>query len=115
MHELLEARQARFGHNQSLFRAVNERVETLAGNGAAQGSVPFLCECANPDCDSQLDLSLAEYEAIRQNSTQFFVLPDHVFPDVETVVDDRDSYVIVDKFGEGGRVAAATDEREVGT
>jgi hypothetical protein len=111
MDVLLEARQARFGKNQSLFRAVNEQVESLIGVRPAGSPVSFFCECANPDCGSQIDLSLADYEAIRQYSTQFFVLSDHVYPDVETVVDERGSFVIVDKFGAGGRVATESDAR----
>jgi len=113
MHDLLEAREARFGENQSLFRAVNERVESISDNGANRSPVSFLCECANTDCDNQIDLSLDEYEAIRHDSTHFFVLHDHVFPDVEAVVEERASYVIVEKFGQDGRVAAATDERRI--
>jgi|SRR5215213_4256904 len=109
--DLLDARQARLGRNQVLFRSVNEQVETLSGTRTTASPVSFLCECANLDCGSLIDLSLAEYEAIRQNSTQFFVLSDHVFPEVETVTDDRGTYVIVEKFGEGGRVAATSDAR----
>jgi hypothetical protein len=107
----LDARRARLGRNQVLFRSVNEQVETLSGTQSTASPVSFLCECANLDCGSLIDLSLAEYEAIRQSSTQFFVLPDDVFPEVEAVVADRGSYVIVEKFGEGGRVAATGDAR----
>jgi hypothetical protein len=112
MDHLLTARQARFGNNQSLFRSVNEEMETLSAAGTTVGAVGFFCECANPDCSDRIDLSLGDYEAIRQSPTQFFVLPKHVFLEVEAVVDDRSSYVIVDKFGEGGRVAVATDDRQ---
>ena len=109
MEDLLEARQAKLGKNQALFRAVNDPVESLSGNRASASPLSFLCECANLDCGSTIDIAPAEYEEIRQNSTHFFVLPDHIFPEVETVADDRGSYLIVEKFGAGGRVAAASE------
>ena len=111
MDHLLEARQARLGNNQAPFRAANEEMETLSRDGLTGSPVGFVCECANPECGSQPPVALDEYEVIRQNSTRFFVLPDHVFGDVETVVDDRGRYVIVERFGAGAQVAAATDGR----
>jgi len=111
MSTLLEARQARLGNNQSLFRAVNEEVQKISEAERLAHAVSFVCECANPDCGDNIVLSLGDYEAIRQNPTHFFVLRYHVFNDVETVEDDRGRYVVVEKFGEGGRVAAATDAR----
>jgi hypothetical protein len=107
----LEARQIRLAKNQALFRAVNEEVENIAENQADRGPISFVCECAKPDCGTPVDLALGEYEAIRSNSTHFFVLPDHVFPEVENIIDDRGRYVVVEKFGPGGRLVAAVDDR----
>lgn len=109
--ESLDARQAQLAKNQALFRAVNEEVENIAENQTVAGPVSFICECAMPDCGSPVELALGEYEAIRSNSTHFFVLPDHIFPEVEKVVDDRGRYVVVEKFGTGGRLVAAVDDR----
>ena len=69
----------------------------------------LLCECADPNCDAYIELTQGEYEAVRRNPTRFFVLPDHVFPEVETIVDDRGRYVVVEKFGAGARVVEAID------
>ena len=106
-----EVRQVRLAQNQSLFRAVNERVETVAGQFAATAPLSFICECAYTDCGRHIELTREEYEAIRANATHFFVLPDHVFPEVEAVLEDRGAYVVVEKLGIGGRVAAAGDLR----
>jgi hypothetical protein len=103
-----EARQVRLGKNQSLFRSVNERVEKIIEQQTTYGPVKFICECANPECGASIELTLGEYEAIRKDPTHFFVLPDHVFPEVENVVDDRGRYVVVEKFGGGQRIAEAT-------
>jgi hypothetical protein len=103
----LEDRQIRLAKNQALFRSVNQEIEHIADAQAAAGPLSFLCECASPACGAHLELPQGEYDAIRQNPTHFFVLPDHVYPEVETIVDDRDRYVIVEKFGVGGRIAQA--------
>ena len=104
----LDERQTRLAKNQALFRSVNERVEKISDQQTTHGPINFICECANPDCGATIELSHGEYEAIRRNPTHFFVLSDHVYPEVENVVDDRGRYVVVEKFGAGGRVAEAT-------
>jgi hypothetical protein len=111
MDNQLEARQARLGTNQSLFRAVNEEVERISMDEGEASPTRFVCECASPDCSSEILLHINDYEAIRDDPTHFFVLPDHVFPEVEDVVDDRGDYVIVEKHGVGGRVAEVADNR----
>ena len=106
----LDARQARLGKNQALFRAVNGEIENIAQNHSADLPLDFLCECANPACDAYIELTRGEYEAVRENPTHFFVLPGHVFPEVESIAAYRGGYVVVEKFGAGGRVAEATHE-----
>jgi hypothetical protein len=109
----LEARQIRLAKNESLFRSINERVEKISDGYTTPGPVNFICECANPDCGATIELSHGEYEAIRKNPTHFFVLSEHVFPEVETIVEDRKRYVVVEKFGAGGRTAAAVSSETV--
>jgi hypothetical protein len=110
-NDSLEARQIRLAKNQALFRAVNEEVENIAEIQTDPGPISFVCECAMPDCGSAIELAHGEYEAIRRNPTHFFVLTDHVFPEVENIIDDRGRYVVVEKFGAGGRLVAAVDDR----
>lgn len=98
----LEARQVRLGKNQALFRAVNGEINQI--EQTTVGPLNLLCECASPTCGAYIELTRGEYEAIRQDPAHFFVLPDHVFPEVETIVDDRARYVIVEKFGAGRRI-----------
>jgi hypothetical protein len=112
MSDLADHRQVRLAQNQTLFRSVNERVDKVVQNFAADGRLGFVCECADRDCGSHIDLSHEEYDAVRQHPTHFLVLHDHVYPEVEVVVDERDRYVVVEMFGAGGRVATATDPRQ---
>jgi hypothetical protein len=37
------------------------------------------------------------------------VRPGHVYPDVETVVDEAEAYVIVEKIGRAGEIAEIRD------
>lgn len=106
-----EVRPVRLAQNQSLFRAVNERVQMVADQYISSAPIAFMCECAYTDCGRHIELTREEYEAIRANATHFFVLPEHVFPDVEVVVEDRGSFWIVEKVGTAGQVAAAADRR----
>jgi hypothetical protein len=85
----------RLARNQSLFRAVNEKIEELADG---DGVVEFVCECSDPGCASFIELRLGEYERIRSNSTWFFVEAGHDMPEIERVVSQDDGYVVVEKL-----------------
>jgi hypothetical protein len=74
MSESLE----RLARNQALFREVNERIETIAGDNDA---VEFVCECSNTDCSSTIKLSRSEYERVRSKSSWFVIKLDHDCPD----------------------------------
>ena len=90
MSESLE----RLARNQTLFREVNERVETLGEGDASE----FECECSNTDCIEKVELTFAAYERIRSNSTWFVVKRDHDIPQIERIVSQDDGYVVVEKF-----------------
>src|SRR5947207_1980918 len=82
-----EEREVRAARNQSLFRAVNEKLETL--NEAFEnltGSGTIACECADITCVEMLDVEPREYDAVRAEPRHFIVVSGHVYPDVERVV-----------------------------
>jgi hypothetical protein len=111
-----DARALRTARNQALFRSVNQKVNEI--NEAFEALVDgteYVCECANADCVEQIRLTADEYAAIRLIPTHFFVRPHHVFPEFERVVDDRDGYVVVEKFGEAGAEAVALAPETVDT
>ncbi|HZD87336.1 MAG TPA: hypothetical protein VE088_04965 [Gaiellaceae bacterium] len=97
---------------QSLFREVNERIQQL-GESFDLAEEPFhiVCECGNDGCHEMIELSESEYEQVRQNPERFAVLPGHEIPEVERIVGANDGFLIVEKVGEGGRIAAARDPR----
>jgi hypothetical protein len=103
-----DLRQTRAAQNQSLFRRVNQQLVDLnqAFEPVAQSSL-FVCECARIDCVQQLEMTLSEYEAARRSPVRFIVAPsaDHVLPDVERVVEEREAYFVVEKIGQAADVA----------
>lgn len=107
-----DPRTVRLAQNQSLFRAVNERIETL--NDAFSEFVPYgdwVCECDDASCTERMSLTLAEYEAIRQDGARFPVLPGHENLEIERVVEVHERYVVVEKVGVGRAISIEHDPR----
>jgi hypothetical protein len=82
--------------NQVLMREVNERVAEVACGWT--GDPPkFVCECSHDDCAEMLALSLPEYERIRSSPNLFVIAPGHQSPEVDRVVEARQSSSLVEK------------------
>ena len=104
--------QLRVARNQSLFRAVNEQIESTNERfGVALERCNFVCECADERCTEQISLRLAAYEDVRLVPTHFVVMAGHVQRQFERVVEENDRYVIVEKFGDAGKEAIKLDKR----
>ena len=103
-----DAHAEKGAHNQALIREVNERIEQVAEDAAHP---EFLCECADTNCVEVIELSIAEYEAIRSSPVQFPVKPGHDYPQFERVVEDHEHYAVVEKVGEAARIVARLDPR----
>jgi len=105
---MAEGSKERIARNQAAYRAVNESIR--AGNPERE-TLPFMCECAHLGCNQLVELSLAEYEAVRRSSERFVVLPGHEMPKAETVVGDLDGSIVVEKDPEVASMTQATDPR----
>jgi hypothetical protein len=103
----------RAARNEVLFRQVNERVKDVSDAFAALDPSPidFMCECGRRDCTAAITLTTSEYEQVRTDPTHFFVLRDHVIPEVEQVVREGDGYVVVEKLPDEQDIAVETDPR----
>ena len=103
----------RIARNEALFRQVNERVREVSQAFATLDPTPvdFVCECGNQDCTEPIALRLHEYEAVRAEATHFFVMPNHVIPEIEHVVARHSSYVVVEKLNGEHEIAEQTDPR----
>jgi|SRR5215210_4342849 len=109
--ERRRARQVRAARNQSLFREVNERIETLQMGWGEPIHIEFVCECYDDACSLPLTMKRVEYAAVRQDSLSFVVLPEHVDAQVEEVVDRHEDYWVVRKIEAGMAMAQHTDPR----
>ena len=105
----MDERERRLAQNEALFREVNERVNSLATDWSVAASYEYVCECSNPDCTFQVALTQSEYEAVRADPRQFFVLPDHYVPEIENLVKETERYWIVEKVGDEGAYVEKLD------
>jgi hypothetical protein len=106
--------QERAAQHQAIFREVNDRIGGLTGTlNAALPRAEWVCECAQTECYEPLEMSLDEYEAVRQHGARFAVAcdPEHVFPEVERVIQRTDRYWVVEKIENAARVALELDPR----
>ncbi len=98
--------------NQAVARDANETVEDVAAAWDPPADpIDIRCECSRADCRETLRVSLAEYEAVRDDPRQFLVVPEHVDERIDRVVGSIRSYALVEKVGEAASVAEETDPR----
>ncbi len=91
------SREQRVVKNELEFRAYNARRDQLERD-VADGPLPFVCECGDQACIRALSATAEEWERVHREEDLFLVLPEHVFPEYERVVEQRESYWVVQKF-----------------
>jgi hypothetical protein len=101
--------------NQSAFRTANERMRRAAASHRfepGQG-VPFLCECADPNCYEIVMLSLEDYERVRAHAAWFLLVAGHEDAEVthERILEAEHGYAIIEKVGTAGEEAARLNPR----
>lgn len=99
----MSTRDERRAANEAVLREVNERraaldrpaEETWADSGEL---FEFVCECGvEGGCGGRIELTLQEYDAVRQQDDRFPIVPGHETPEIETVVERHERYLVVDK------------------
>jgi hypothetical protein len=97
---------AQIAENQAAFREANEKIEAAADSMELAGPVPFICECADPNCMEIIRLNLDAYEDIRQHPARFFTAPGHAALAVAAAVvaEECAGYTLVDKIGIAGEI-----------
>jgi len=100
-------REERLAKNEDHFRDINEslREKHVHATVVRSGPLPFICECASVECTEAVELTLEDYRRVRRNPRRFIVVPGHVAPDVERIVESAEAFVIVEKQNEAGDVA----------
>ena len=108
-----EEQARRVGLNESIFRQVNEQIESLNRDlGGESRTMTAICECANGDCTDRLEISVTDYEKVRADARRYIVVPGHEVPEFESIVDRGDGYDVVEKReGAPAALARETDPR----
>ena len=98
--------------NEANSRAINEGIERSHVEAGRNGYVRMLCECSEQDCGRVVAMTVQEYEHVRQNARRFAVAKGHVAHDIESIVDETDRFVVIEKSeGVPAAIAEGTDTR----
>ena len=108
-----EEQARRVGLNESIFRQVNEQIESLNRDlGGEPRAMTAICECANGDCTERLEISVTEYEKVRADARRYIVVAGHEVPEFESIVERGEGYDVVEKSeGTPAALARETDPR----
>ena len=105
-------REERVAKNEATSRVINEGVETAFEAEPQDAFLFFICECGLEQCDRTVRITKAQYEQVRSDPRQFVIVRDHLIPDVEQVVSDGDTFLVVAKReGIPAEVAIQEDPR----
>lgn len=97
--------------NEARFREVNEAISRGQWPGEREAAIGFRCECAALGCNRLIELTYPEYESVRAHPRRFVVVPGHERDEVETVVETRAGYLVVEKLDEAGELAEEDGSR----
>lgn len=107
----MSEREERLALNEAANRAINE-VREPAAPPSAGSTFKVVCECAEPICDRTFEVTVAEYEAVRNDPRRFMVVPEHMMPDIEDIVERLEGFVVVLKHdGPVAEIAIQHDPR----
>lgn len=110
----MSQRDRRLAENEAAFRDVNESIRYVAANAVdTVQTMHLVCECGDDTCAEFVDVTVAEYEAVRAVPTHFLVLSGHVLGEIERVVSSNERFAVVEKRpGEPAEIARETDPRD---
>lgn len=94
--------------NEELFQEVNRQIEKLEETLGQRDTLAILCECSKKHCLETLEAEPAVYQRVRANPLLFFVVPGHEDLEVERVVEQTRTFLVVEKIG---RAAEAVHEK----
>jgi hypothetical protein len=105
-------REERVAKNEATSRVINEGVEAAYESEPQDAFLFFICECGLEQCDRTVRITKAVYERVRSDPRQFVIFRDHLILDVEQVVSDGDTFLIVaTREGIPAEVAIQEDPR----
>jgi hypothetical protein len=96
---------------EAAFRIANERMARWDERHREGAPERYLCECASQPCRERISLTREQYETVRSDVKHFIVVPGHVIPDLETVVQSSESYQVIEKPSALMELLLETDPR----
>jgi hypothetical protein len=96
----MSPREERAIRNEELFREVNLNIANLeeqAGRTDWDEPLPLVCECALTGCSVPIEVDAGTFKRVRAEPLWFVVAPGHEQPGIESVVERREGYLIVEK------------------
>ena len=106
----------RVARNDAIFREANEniRAATVSMQFDDSEQLPFLCECADENCTTIVNVTGSEYEAVRQEPTLFVNAKGHHVNarGWARVVEEFERYVVVEKLGDAAEIVTEADPRD---
>jgi len=84
--------------DRATFRAANDAIarNIEKATGAQAELLMLMCECASAECLEEIDLTPAEYAAVRRQGNRFAVARGHEGSD-DAVLDEFDRFTLVEK------------------
>ena len=102
-----EETKDRIAINEATYRKINEGIRA----DPADDWIAFVCECGRLGCNQLMRLSRAEYEAVREHSRRFAIVPGHEIAEVEDVVERHEHYTVIQKRPETSDIVERMDPR----
>jgi anti-anti-sigma factor len=94
-----QERKQRIVTNEQAFRDYNNRKLQQASLDETDDQEPiqFVCECGDKDCDQALVITAAGFTTAHSAPNRFIVKPGHVYPEIERVVTENETFAVVEK------------------
>jgi hypothetical protein len=90
----MASREERLAQNEVRFREINEAAQPQR---KTQGEGRFVCECADRSCMQWIEVSLDDYAEVRRHPRRFVIAPTHEVPDLETIIERKPGYFVIEK------------------
>jgi hypothetical protein len=110
-------REDRIARNEALYRELNERVRKVEEDLSARGITDqpelgeYFCECGFDVCMEKLRLTTHEYEKVRSSPVRFVIVPEHLLPEVERVLEQNERFAMIEKLEPERELVVELDPR----